>query len=137
MSYAALAALYEGVGSQLDANNSLTMSLGDFAINFVMIYQKKREAGLNAIQTDVQNYLEASLDFSDPTAPARAASYNEQKSIDTSEMDTGSTAIDNMIENAKSDAQTNETDMQSAIASQEPINQYLRSVLNLIATGLK
>jgi hypothetical protein len=133
---AALAALYEGVGAQLAANNSLTISLGDFAISFVMIYQAKRTAGLDAIQKDVQNYLKASLNFSDPTAPAQAAAFNEDKNIDTSVMDTGCTAIDDMIENAKSDAQTNETDMQSAIASQEPINQYLRSVLNLIATGL-
>lgn len=137
MSYAALAALYVGIGAQLEANNSLTMSLGDFAINYVMIYQAKRTAGLDAIQKDVSNYLLASLDFSDPTAPARAAAYNEDKSIDTSVMDTGCTAIDDMIENAKSDAQTNETDMQSAIAAQEPINQYLRSVVNLIATGLR
>lgn len=137
MSYAALAALYEGVGAQLEANNSLTMSLGDFAINYVMIYQTKRTAGLDAIQQDVQNYLMASLNFSDKTAPAQAAAYNEQKNIDTSVMDTGCSAIDDMIENAKSDAQTNETDMQAAIASQEPINQYLKSVLNLIATGLR
>lgn len=137
MTFATIAAMYEGVKEQVDANDSVTISLADFAINYVPIYLAKKENGLNAIQIDVGQYLAASLDFADDNAPAIAAQWNEQKSIDSSLMDTGSNAINGMIENAKSEASANETSMQNAIAAQQPINEYLRALLNLISTGLR
>lgn len=137
MTFASIAAMYQGVEAQVDANDSVTISLADFAINYVPIYLAKKEAGLDAIQNDVSQYLAASLDFGDENAPAVAAQWNEQKSLDSSLMDTGSSAINGMIENAKSEASANETGMQNAIAAQEPINEYLKALVNLIATGLR
>lgn len=135
MTFATLASAYLGVQAQIEASNSVTISLADFAISYVPIYTDKREAGLDAIQQDVGKYLYFSLDFQDPTAPAQAAYWNEQKSIDSSVMDTGTAAVDSMIENAKSEAQANETDLQNAIASQEPINEWLKSLVGLVGMG--
>lgn len=135
MTFASVAACYLGVQSQIDASNSVTVSLADFAINYVPIYLDKREAGLEVIQNDVQQYLMASLDFEDENAPAVAAQWNEQKSVDSSVMDTGTNAIDDMIENAKSEAQANETDMQNAIAAEEPVNEWLKGLISFIARG--
>ncbi|MDE3047662.1 MAG: hypothetical protein KGI83_04855, partial [Verrucomicrobiota bacterium] len=122
-----------GIAEQVDANNSVTISLAYFAINYVPIYLAKRTAGLNAIEYDVQQYLLAALDYQDPHASAEEAEWNEQKNIDTSKMDTGTSAINALIENVKSEAQANEVDLQNAIASQDPINNLLKSVLHLLA----
>lgn len=133
MTYASLEAAYLGIQAQLNANDSVTMSLADFSITYVPIYLNKKTAGLAAIQKDVQEYLKASLDFKDDNAPAVAAQWNEQKSVDTSLMDTGTSAVDDLIENAKSEAQVNETDLQNAIASQQPINEYLKALLGVVS----
>ncbi len=134
MSYASLEAVYAGIQSQLVANDSSTISLADFAVNFVPIYLQKKENGLDKVQQDVEAYLRWSMDFSDPTAPAQAAMYNELKSVDTSVMDTGTSAINDLIENAKSEAQENETDLQNSIAMQQPVNQFLQALLSTVAS---
>lgn len=136
MTFASIAAVYTGIMDQVDANDSVTVSLANFAINYVPIYLDKKKAGLAAVQYDVNQYLDASLDYNNDHAPAIAAQWNEQKSIDTSVMDAGSSAVNAMIENAKSEGQVNETDMQNAIGSQEPINGYLKALVSLIASGL-
>ena len=59
--------------------------------------------------------------------------WNEQKSIDTSQMEVGTNAVNALIEEVKSEAQANEVDLQNAIALQEPMNQLLKSILHLIA----
>ena len=135
MSYESFISAYAGIGSQLDANVSLTISLADNAITFVPIYLAKKEAFLKEIQYDVQQYLLATLDFADKNANAKAAQWNEKKSLDTSMMDAQTGNINTLIENFKSDAEANEVDLQTAIGMQEPMNKYLKSLVNLLANG--
>ena len=129
-------AMYQGIQSQLDANQSLTISLAGNAITFVPIYANKKDAGLQAIQKDVNEYLRATLNFTGNDAQSQAAYWSEKKSMDTSAMDTQTDAINALIENFKSDAQIDETDLQTAIGMQVPLNQYLKSLVSLIAQGL-
>lgn len=135
MSFQGLEAVYAGIGAQLNANDSLTISLAGDAITFVPIYMNKKEAYLKAIQYDVQQYLLATLDFTDKNAQAKAAQWNEQKNLDTSMMNSQTNQINSLIEDFKSEAQINETNLQTAIGLQEPINGYLKSLVNLIGQG--
>lgn len=134
MSYASFEAVYAGVASQINANQSLTISIAGDAITFVPIYLDKREAYLKLIQKDVQDYLLATLDIG-KGAQSKAAYYNEKKSKDSSEMDAKTNDISVLIENFKNDAQMDEVGLQTAIGMQEPINSYLKSLVNLLATG--
>lgn len=136
MSYQSFEALYEGIETQLDANVSLTITLSGNVITYVPIYADEKKAYLATIQQDVQNYLIATLDFADKNASSQAAYWNEMKSYDTTSMNTQTGQIDNLIENFKSQAQMDETDLQTAIAMQEPMNGYLKSLVNFIAQGL-
>lgn len=132
MSFGSLEAVYEGIASQLDANRSLTIALAVDAVNYVPNYLAKKQAGLQKVQDDVQQYLLASLDFSSPSAPAKAAQWSQQKNMDTTIMDTGTSELNNLIENFKSDAQINEVNLQTAIGMQVPINSLFKSMVSLI-----
>lgn len=134
MTYASIEAIYTGIAAQLDANDSSSISLAELALNLVPTYLKKRENCLALIQSDVQNYLLASLDFADDAAPAECAMWNEKKSVDTSSMNTQTGALNGLIENTKSQARVDETAMQNVISLQDPISEYLKSILRVTAS---
>ncbi len=130
---AAIEALYAGIASQIDANQSLTVTLAGNAITFVPIYLSEKEKYLAQIQHDVQKYLIASLEaLKSPSEQSNAARWSEQKNLDTSKMDSQTNQISTLIENFKSDAQSDESDLQVAIGMQIPMNGYLKSLVNLI-----
>lgn len=145
MSGISLEALYLGISSMLDANKGSTESLAGPILFMAQAYTQKQDLWQSgpgptkddpstSILYDVEQYLIATI-TPGPGAQAEASKWSEQRIVDTSKMDNDLSNTQIVVENLKTGAIANQADLQSAMQAQVPVNEFFKSIINLLARG--